>query len=98
MRDVLNDILEHLEIEDLAGDTYMIAELAGLDTAKRLLTYCDGLVLTIQRVKNIDRLLIKYLKNKYTEDNYSKRDVLKIAKDINRSPRETQRLLSERNK
>ncbi|GAB1371178.1 hypothetical protein MASR1M45_12400 [Candidatus Kapaibacterium sp.] len=92
----INEILNHLEIQDLSGDTLMIAELVGVDTAKLLLQYFDGLTLTIQRVKYMDGLILKYLKEKYPDRKFTKREIIKIAKDINRSPRDTSRLMKMR--
>ena len=80
----------------MSGDTQMIAEFAGIETAKMLLQYFDGLGLTIQKVKHMDSLLVKYLRVKYPGENYGKKDILRISKEIERSPRETVKLLRMR--
>ncbi|MBX3045151.1 MAG: hypothetical protein KIT33_15360 [Candidatus Kapabacteria bacterium] len=96
MKERFADILEYLTFEDLSGDTKMIAEAAGMDITKLLLMHFDGISLSIQKIKNMEGLLVRYLRKKYPAEKYSKRERIKIAQEINRPPRDIPRLLSMR--
>ncbi|MBX3044890.1 MAG: hypothetical protein KIT33_15550 [Candidatus Kapabacteria bacterium] len=98
MNTVKESILDYLEISDLSGDTKLIADIAGLDVARRLLLHFDSLPLSIQSIKNMNSLIIRYLSERYTAVNFTKREILKISQEIGRNPRETRRLLKQREK
>lgn len=96
MEDTIKEILSHLKVCDLTGDTGMLADAVGIDAVKLLLQHFDGLTFTVQRVKFMEPLLIRYLAAKYPDRQYSKREMLKISRSIGRAPRETHRLMKER--
>lgn len=96
MEESLSEILEKLELDDMIGDTRMIAEIVGIDVARALMNHFDGLSLSIQKVKYMDKLLVRHLRIKYPCAEYSKRELLKISKEIQRNPRETKRLMKMR--
>jgi hypothetical protein len=96
MEETIKDILSYLKISDLTGDTAMIAEETGIANIQILLRHFDGLTFTLQRVRSMEPLLVRYLKDKYPDVPYSKNDIRRIARTIGRSPRETYRLMKER--
>lgn len=95
MSENLKEILNLLEMDDLNGDTLILAELTGLDIVKKLLLNCDGLTFSLQRVRNMEGLLLRYLKKKYPSKYYSKSEIINISKEIERPYRETIRLLKK---
>lgn len=96
MEETIRDILSHLKLSDLTGDTRMIADECGIELVNLLLRHFDGLTFTVQRVKFMDPLLVRYLAHKYPDRQYSKSEMRKIARSIDRAPRETYRLMKER--
>lgn len=95
MSDKKLEILNLLEIEDLTGDVQILAELTDLETVKKILLKCDGLSFNIQRVRNIEPVLLRYLSINYPARFYSKKEIISISKEIDRPYRETSRLLKK---
>jgi hypothetical protein len=96
MSNIKEEIVKHLELEDLTGDTRLIAELADMEVVKKLLlSECAGMRLTIQQIRYCDAAVLRYLNDKFPAKNYTKKELLKISKELDRPYNHLVKLLKD---
>lgn len=63
--DPKTDIVELLEIKDLSEDMQIIAECAGMDTVRKLMSTCGGASFYVPKAERMLELLVRYIKKHY---------------------------------
>ena len=84
-----NELIELLDIDDLTPDMQLIAEESGIETVRELFRSCDGLEIRIPRINYTKSVLVKYIKSRVGLS------AKKIAREIDRHPKEVQKLMKE---
>lgn len=94
------NIYQQIEFEDLSCDLKLLAEVCGIETIRVLLKNLSGLRFYIPRLSNIEKFIVRYIKNNKDKTLKQISCELKISEqhtiNINKKIKETTKLKSNR--
>jgi hypothetical protein len=60
---IKNDILQHLDYDDLPENFKIVAEVCGIDVAKQLITELEGIYINVPKITSMRTLVERYCKS-----------------------------------